>query len=88
MNCSKQKHGKNALQYMSSQQDILASSRPTGKEGPYCLRIVDLEGKEVKCFFILEQILQMQELEGSKTHIKHKMQSPDLYQVSGEIEAS
>lgn len=73
---------------MSSQQDILASSRPTGKEGPYYLRIVDLEGKEVKCFFILEQILQMQELGGSKTHIKHNVQSPDLYQVSGEIQAS
>lgn len=51
---------------MSSQQDILASSRPTGKEGPYCLRIVDLEGKEVKFSFIFERILRMQESEGSK----------------------
>jgi hypothetical protein len=31
------------------------ADRP-GKEGPNCLRIVDLEGKEVKVFVILEQI--------------------------------
>lgn len=46
----------------SSQQDILASSRPTGKEGPYYLRIVDLEGKEVKVFVILERIGRAREM--------------------------
>ena len=56
MNCSKQSMIKVHCNIRVLRQDILASSRPTGKEGPYCLRIVDLEGKEVKCFVILERI--------------------------------
>lgn len=45
-----------------------------GKESPNCLRIVDLEGKEVKGFVILEQG-RMKQL---GTHRKAKVPAPDL----------